>query len=473
MALPIDIWAKKWLDDQREAGVTGLTVEKKKDGHHYVVKATSVWDKENKKVARAHGEYLGRLQPDGTFIKRARRTKVKVRTVRCSGIPNVLYWASSNLLPALMEEFPHHYKELIALAWTRVAYTGTLKAVREEWDMMDDVMNLRPSVGPDALSDVLHEIGADLASQQRFFSRLAVPESKDFAVDLSVCFSRAKGATLIKRGFNRFRLSYTQFKLLLICNRVTGMPISMRPIPGNLREMTLKYTLKEMGLEGCILVLDRGFFSYEIMKEIKGKEADFIIAAKRNSKAYNHITLGNMSFFWNKRSIRYGFGELDGLYWYRFEDIHMKGDEQSDALTKAGTELSFEGGKQGNIMICSSLKIPPVEIYRMYKGRESIEQCFDSGKNILSMDRTCMRDDDGIRGHLFVTFLAMRIRLEIARQLNEKKLLGKITPEDVLRKYSTVYKITSSDADIEYDIGTDLKKFDLLLGLNIYQSNRS
>lgn len=468
----IDPWAKKWLEEQRKAGITGLTVEKRKDGQHYVVKATSVWDKEHKKIKRKHGEYLGRLQPDGSLVKRPCRTRAAVRTVRCSGVPRVLEKAT-DFLPLLKEEFPNQYSELTALAWTRAAYTGALKAVREEWEMMDDILGFRPSLGADALSDVLHEVGSDPASQCRFFSKLAENAGRHMAADLSVVFSRARGAMLIRKGFNRFSLNYTQFKLVLVCDSRTGIPLSMRPIPGNLGENALKDTLREMDLKGCVLVLDRGFFGSQTMKEIKEAGADFVIAARRDSKAYGNIPLGNMSFYWNRRSIRYGSGTWDGKYWYRFEDQSLKNDEQSDELAKAGTELSFEGGKQGNIMICSSLNIDPESIYRMYKSRESVEQNFDSGKNVLNMDRTYMRDDDGIRGHLFVTFLAMRIRSSISKWLEEKKLLGKYTPEDVFRKYSAAYAVRSPDIDLEYEVGADLRKFDSDLGLNIYQSNRS
>jgi hypothetical protein len=467
MAIQADPWAKKWLNEQREAGITGLTVDKRADGHHYVIRSTTVWDKETKKRKKAHMEYLGRLQPDGTLYKRPQRKRAKVRTVRCSGVPRVLEDAT-DFLPQLKETFPHQYRELTALAWTRVWKTGTLKVAGEEWDAMEDVLDLRPSAGPGALSDALREAGADPASQIRFFSSLAESAGRHMAVDLSVVFSRSKGAMLVKKGFNRFRLNYTQFKVVLVCDQRSGLPISMRPVPGNMKD-SMSDTLREMDLGGCVLVLDRGFFASGVIEDIAGAGADFVIAAKRDSKAYASVPLGNVSFHWSGRSIRYGCGKLDGKYWYRFEDLSLKESEQVDELVRAGTELSFGDGRHGNIMICSSLNVSPESIYRMYKNRESVEQNFDSAKNVLNMDRTYMSDDDGIRGHMFVTFLAMRIRSNISRRLEENGLLGKFTPEDVLRKYSSAYAVRSPDVDLEYEVGADLRKFDKMLGLNLYQ----
>ncbi|MDR3283321.1 MAG: hypothetical protein LBS92_06950 [Candidatus Methanoplasma sp.] len=94
-----------------------------------------------------------------------------------------------------------------------------------------------------------------------------------------------------------------------------------------------------------------------------------------------------------------------------------------------------------------------------YKHREAAGQGLRTGKGVLGMDRAYMHDD-GTRGRLFVTFLALRIRTEMAMRIQDAGHSSKRSPEDVLRP---------PDADLDCEVGADVVRLDKGLGLNLYR----
>jgi hypothetical protein len=56
----------------------------------------------------------------------------------------------------------------------------------------------------------------------------------------------------------------------------------------------------------------------------------------------------------------------------------------------------------GHILIVSDLDRPPEAVYLLYKRRDKVEKQFEVWKSTLQADRTWLRDDVGIFGHVFV-----------------------------------------------------------------------
>ena len=81
------------------------------------------------------------------------------------------------------------------------------------------------------------------------------------------------------------------------------------------------------------------------------------------------------------------------------------------------------------------------QVYLMFKQRESIEVAFDAMKNELENDKTYLHDDDAVRGYFFVSFLSLYLYYQILRKLKEKKLVSKISVNEVLLELSKVYEI--------------------------------
>ena len=72
----------------------------------------------------------------------------------------------------------------------------------------------------------------------------------------------------------------------------------------------------------------------------------------------------------------------------------------------------------------------------MYKQRSSIENQFDTYKNILNADRMYLQDDESVFGYLFTSFLALYGYCALETTLKEAELLRKYSPLDLLEEFS-------------------------------------
>ncbi len=466
-----DQWAKYWLTEQRKNGKTGLTVEKK-GSVHYLKWATTVWDPKTKK-RRKVSEYRGVLNPDGTVEPpRPRRDRdvVEIGMIKDSGNARLMAYASKYFLDDLISAFPRDHPEIMELAFARCLGRGTLSKAGRCWKDLDDVLGLRPNTSPKALSESLERIGKARGCQDIFFDRIRT-DDREMAVDMSVMFSRAKGVMLLKRGYNRFRSSCEQSNLLLTCGLGSGRPQYMSVLPGNVREGSAISMLDEFDIpEGTILVMDRGYCIKGFLDEVKGKGLEFMVAAKRNSKAYGEVNADEGMFRWRDSAVSYGYAPFDGMYAYRFENLSNRNDELMDSLKakENGRERSSDPSKAGNFMILSSMDIEPEIVYRMYKKRCTIEEHFDTAKNVLSADRMYMQDDAHMLGHMFVTFVSLLIWMSIGNMIEKADMSGQLSVSDVLDIYGTMKSMSSADIEIRQTIPKDVRELDSRLGLHLY-----
>jgi len=469
-----DQWAKDWLEEQRAKGNTGLTAEKK-GNVHYLYWATTVWDKETKKRKKLT-EYRGVLNPDGTVGNpRPRRDRFPdVSDVKGSGNAKLLAIGLSPIFDDLKACFPRDHPEIIELAFARCLGKGELKKAGRCWKNLDDVMELRPNTDPSSLSETLERVGRSRVPQDMFFERIRSSD-KEIAVDLSVIFSRSKGAFLVKKGYNPASSINTQFNILMACGMESGRPQYMKALAGNLREGSVNDMLDEFSIpEGTLLVMDTGYCSEKIMKAVIERKLEFIVAAKRESKAYDEITVGKDRFTWNGNTVFYGAGKFGKLYAYRFENLSVRNEElAADEIVSNRTGRPMKDPeKAGNLMLFSSRDMEPREVYRLYKLRCTIENCFDTAKNVLSADRTYMVSDEKIAGHCFVTFVSLCIWTEISAIIEKAGLSAQFTVEDVLDIYATMKRTTADGRDLVQTVGKDVRELDARLGLFLYSTQK-
>ena len=132
---------------------------------------------------------------------------------------------------------------------------------------------------------------------------------------------------------------------------------------------------------------------------------------------------------------------------YIFEDVKMRSEEETTFIGLAEEGKRHIGDKNrealrfGKISLLSNSKMDGQQVYLMFKQRESIEVAFDAMKNELENDKTYLHDDDAVRGYFFVSFLSLYLYYQILRKLKEKKLVSKISVNEVLLELSKVYEI--------------------------------
>jgi len=187
----------------------------------------------------------------------------------------------------------------------------------------------------------------------------------------------------------------------------------------------------------------------------------------------------NEHFFYRERLIKCSKKRWSLFFLYLYEDNELKKEEE-EAIYKEYDEKIIDYGefrerldKAGRILIISNLNRDCKEIFEMYKSRDVVEKHFDIAKNMLKADILYLRYDYSIFGHIFVSFLSLYGYCKIENMLRERSLLDKISPMDVLERFSTVYIIGDENRKIIMEVLKKARELDEKLGTNIFPKNRS
>jgi len=109
----------------------------------------------------------------------------------------------------------------------------------------------------------------------------------------------------------------------------------------------------------------------------------------------------------------------------------------------------------------------------MYKSRDIVEKHFDTIKSMLKAGMLYLKDDYSVFGHISLAFLSLYGNCKIENMLRERSLLDKISPMDVLERFSTVYIIKDENRKIITEVSKKVRELNEKLGTNILPKNRS
>ena len=476
----VEEWARSWLLAQRASGKVGYEV-KKLNNTHYVYHSTTVWlkdEKKRKKVSR----YLGKLDPELGLVEGEKRIAVeavRITSVNERGNALLLDALFQDVLPTLQSAFPAHWREVYALAVLRALNVTPMYLAGSRWEKILDVRDARPRLDPKTLSNILEEVGSDRAAQNELFSTLAM-KGEQLIYDLSCFFSRSEELNLAEKEQNHEHIHVPQVNVALMCDAGSGLPVMIRALPGSVRDVATIYaSLEELGLKGKVLILDRGFFGENIVQYLMGKGLSFVMPARRNSELYDHVTVGDEEFLYHDRLIHFGMSRHDGRFLYRFEDTEMRVQEEKNLakLVFAGKMTKREKDERmcqvGHILIESDLDRPPKDIYLLYKRRDRVEKLFDTWKTTLQADRTWLRDDASVFGHVFVSFLSLYLLAKLEQALRSAGLLQKMSARQALEEYSKAYCVRSDRTEVIYEVPKKVRDLDKKLGFKLFPNLRN
>lgn len=488
----IEKWAADWLEEMRSKGSRGISVENR-NGVHQLRWQTTEWDPVKKKRVK-RGNYIGSLREPGMVVPakgldigsldpRAVEafglTIPEVRDVvlcdqKINGPMRLLKKVTSATFDKMIAAFGHGIgDDLWMLAMSRLFGKGRLVRAGRWFSTMENSFGLNCHTDPDALSETLRMAGMSSLAQKTFFESL-YEDGVRVAVDMTVVFSRSRGAFLIKRGYNRFKLTCGQYNVVLVCSLENMLPISMKTVAGNVTEGSLKGMIKEFDLpEDVVAVMDRGYNIEEIRDIIDDSGRFFVIPVDRNSVLYESISVGEGAFVYKGSTIRFGHGDGLGCNAFRYENMNLRNDESASLVDDAGgIILGPLPENAGNLILITNLNETAETIYRLFKCRGAVENDFDTGKNLLLMDSSYMHDTFHIQGFNFVTFLSLRIRTELDMLITSAGLDPKLTVEDVLFIYSNATISKTSEGTIMEYVPADLRRIDEQLGVKLYPKNR-
>ncbi len=467
-------WVKDWLEAQRKQGIKGYEI-KQFSKAYYVYRSTTVWNKETKKRDKS-SPYIGKLDKTKGLILSSKKiiTTCRVEKIKQYGNAALLNFAMKDLYEPLNDAFGDIWTEIYALSLVRITGYVPLKRVENVWDRLYNINKITPSLNPKYLSSVLKQVGLNRGGQNQIFKSLSRTE-KQLVYDLSVVFSRSEGINFAEKGVNKDKIHIPQINLALLCSADNDLPTMIRALPGSVRDVTSLYnSIREIGLEGKRLILDRGFFSEDLMKFLIGKHLSFVIPAKRSSTLYEYLVNLNKHFFYRERLIKCGKRKADDYYIYLFEDASLKSEEEKtlyklfDENKINRIELMEKLDRAGSILIVSDLDLEEKEVYLMYKKRDGVEKLFDTYKNTLNADILYLQDDDSVFGHMFVSFLSLYGYCRLEEVLRKANLIEKYSPLDLLEYYCKVYKMDYDGQEIISEVPKKVRDLDKVLGLNLF-----
>jgi transposase len=468
-------WAKDWLEGERAKGTKRLEI-KNRGPKHYVYESTTHWDSVLKKRVKT-SNYKGKLDPEQGFIESKGMNGLDfgpIRNVTEYGNAMLLREAMEDLKPLLMTAFPNNWEAIYALSMIRTCGNVPLKRCKVVWEKLYNPDMISANMNPGAVSKLLRTVGVDREAQDIVF-RGILDHSEQLIYDLSTMFSRSMSILQAEKGYNKDKIHLPQINLALLCSADTGFPTMIKSVPGSVRDIsTLANTIREMNISGKTLVLDRGFFSEDVIKKLSELKIDFVLPTRRNSHYYDvriHLT---EHFMYHKRLIECGKRSVDDIVIYKFEDLDLKLEETKTLYLRLDegkidkNELREKLKNAGTILILSNKDMPEQAMYELYKKRERVEKLFDTYKNVLDADRLYLQDDESVFGHVFISFLSLYAYCKLESLLKKAGLNGKISPLDLLLQYSKVFHLEIGDKGLISEIPKKLRDLEKKIGTHVF-----
>lgn len=482
----------------------GCFIRKKKDGsNEYFYEVTTTYDPAIKR-SRQKVKYLG---------KNIGGRPARVRT--CKPYRALNY---GELLPALhvLEELglKKMLDDLLVENDSRVLEVMALNRVLrpvpsmilESWYESSYLCKMYPDlkIKSQSISDLLERTGSH-GVHEEFMDRLVKKENGSALVfDITSLSSYSRQIGLLEYGYNREGVDLEQVNLGLVVDKKKGIPLMYDLYPGSIVDvLTLVNTLRRVrarGIREYILVLDRGFYSRNNVKEMIREGASFIIPGSSTLKSVKEIIAGckdikDPSYLqkYNGKPLFVKPIQLDmedaGLSGYLYYNPGREQDEKEAFLSRlydvrsklvekrlqswmnpndvfedtAGGMKSFFSCKVEDdhfrvvvrnnavsmrlnrmgrfILLYHGVTPSWDECLSMYREKDIAEKAFKAIKNDIRLRPLNVKKTETLQGLLLACFIALIIRMRLLRIMKEKGLLKKYTLESMFLELEKIKKI--------------------------------
>ena len=426
---------------------------------YYAYRTRSKWLKDEKRTKTLPPEYLGVVTPGG-IVRRDQITGI--RSDYEYGNISLLYGiAEKTVIPVLKEMYPTLWERIISYVILRNIQPLPMKSVHYLYEktylsrIMDESMN------PDSLSRMLSSLPED---QSIRVMRKLTEKGEYVLMDSTAIFSRSENMSFLELGHNSKQIHLPQINVMMLFSSTRTMPTFVRILPGSIGDVSaMSKTIDMAGIERCVIVADKGFFSSDNIRKLKNKHLSYIIPLRRNSSLIPDADSFTGVFRYDGKPVKYWKRQDDV---YMFEDPVLKSEEEKDFLLRIEehkrsrklfdeNEINF-----GKLYILSDLSEDPERIYRLYKQREYVEYAFNVFKNDLEADRSYLREDHMMFTYMFLNLLSLYLHFQILNMIN-----GKYSVRDVLLILSRIKMYRMERGEIMSEIPKKAK--DLVKDLRI------
>lgn len=414
-------------------------IEIKEDNkRYYAYEYKCIWDKDKKSVIRK-SKYLGVVKPTGIYTPH----EIRLNGIYEYGhIEFIWYLLEKNrIIKSLKDIFPDDWKILITFAMNRLIDPRPIKSIHSWYEKTYLVKKIGEVISPKIISRVLETAGLSWKSQTEFFDSLK-KDGEKILYDGSVIFSSSKDNPLVETGYNKEHLLLSKSNIVLAFSFDRFLPIFFRLLPGSVHEISsVNVLLEELGKD-VILIIDKGFFSFDLYKKMF-KKIGFITPLRRNSSVIKYSRKLKSYFIYRERPIKYTSYNYGKYYIYLYEDLALKIEEEKTffLMLSKKRKVDFKEDWAGKIAIISNRKLNPEEVYEMWKSRDNIEKVFDVLQNLLDVDRPYIHKEETFRGYLFASFIGLISYYLILNILKKYGINNKISVADCLLELSKIYKL--------------------------------
>ena len=446
-------WVRKYKTKGVEIRVSGQ--------NYYAYEMSSRWNKEKKRADKITGKYLGVVTHDG--IVKTRSMGLVRSDYEYGNIALLHGIAEKTVIPVLKDIYPTMWERIISYVILRNIQPLPMKSVHYLYEKTYLSRFMDESMSPDSLSRMLSSLPEDRSIS---VMKKLTEKGEYVLMDSTAIFSSSENMSFLELGNNSKGMHIPQINVMMLFSSSRTVPTFVRVLPGSIGDVSaMSKTIDMAGVEKCVIVADKGFFSSDNIKRLKNKHLSYIIPLRRNSSLIPEPDHFMGVFLYDGKPVKYWKRENDV---YMFEDPVLKSEEEKDYLIRISdnkrskrefdeNEINF-----GKLYLLSDLNEEPERIYRMYKQREYVEYAFNMYKNDLEADRSYLRDDHMMFTYMFLNLLSLYLHFQILNMID-----GKHSVRDILlilsrikmyrmEKGEIMSEITKKAKDLVSDLKIDL-----------------
>ena len=448
-------WVKKYKTKGVEIRVSG--------NRYYAYEMTSRWNREKKRADKITGQYLGVVTHDGIVKPRSMGL---VRSDYEYGNIALLYGiAERTVIPVLKEIYPTMWERIISYVILRNIQPLPMKSIHYLYEKTYLCRIMDESMSPDSLSRMLSSLPWDQSI--RVMKRLT-EKGEYVLMDSTAVFSRSENISFLELGHNSKGIHIPQINVMMLFSSTRTVPTFVRILPGSIRDVSaMSETIDKAGVEKCVMVADKGFFSSDNIRNLKRKHLSYIIPLRRNSSLIPEPDHFMGVFMYDGKPVKYWKKENDV---YVYEDPILKSEEEKDYLSRIGenkrSRKQYDENETnfGKLYLLSDLNDEPERIYHLYKQMEYVEYAFNVYKNDLEADRSYLRDDHMLFTYMFLNLLSLYLHFQILSMID-----GKYSVRDVLLILSRIRMYRMEKGEIMSEVPKKAKDLvsDLKIDLDI------
>jgi len=475
----------EWVLKYKKKGVELRKIR----GLYYMYEVSSSWDKDLKRPKKKTGVYLGRITEEKGFI--AKKPSVAVSNkdsdmakihVKERGVSEFIKNNFSEYEELLRSHFPDEWQSILALVFGRFTEHSSMKNMKFHYEH-SYLSELYPNarISKNKITELLKKIGNNRFGIVEFFKNFN-KEKDNIIFDGTDLTSNSKKMHFPKLSKTKKGGFDFVINIMFIFSVKSQLPIYYRNLQGSIKDMkSFKLSLLESGISDATIILDKGFYSEENIKELESKKLNYLISLKRNNKLINYDAFEN-----NIKEKLDGYFLYEGrVIWYKSEDtekgrVHifmnedLKTEESNDYIKRIDThpekysiKLFHEKVKKfGTLAILENSIHSAEKSYHSYKTRNQVELMIDAFKNLIEADHSYMQNDASLEGWMFINYVALHWYYVILNKLKASKLNEKYSPNDIIKFLKEVKKVKLNNE--WYDAEITKKTKDVLdkLGVN-------